>query len=160
MPAIDDICRELIAQCQKNEWTLATAESLTGGMICSTLCDIDGASTVVRGGVVAYWSDIKRDVLNVDADRLAERGAVDPVVCEQMATGVAEHLQTDVAIAATGVAGPAQQDGHPVGEVHIGVFSPKGFIHRQLDLHGGRNEIRRQAADEALKLALQFVSNM
>lgn len=153
----DETCAAVIKLCQSHEWTLATAESLTAGMISATLCNVPGASSVIRGGVVSYATQVKHDVLGVNSDRLKEFGAVDPVVCEQMAQGACTVMDADVGVAATGVAGPSEQDGHPVGEVHIGVMAPHGFIHRQLQLDGSRNDIRHHATQAAIDLVYQFL---
>jgi PncC family amidohydrolase len=97
--------------------TLAVAESLTGGLVTARVVDVPGASTVLRGGVVAYATDLKHALLGVDADLLAERGAVDPDVALAMARGVAGRLGSTWAVATTGVAGPDPQDGQalPLG---------------------------------------------
>lgn len=158
MTNIDDLSSQVLSICKSRGLTLATAESLTAGMVCSTLCNIDGASEVVRGGIISYATQIKEKLLNVDGSRLREFGAVDPVVCEQMAIGAQDAFDCQVAFSTTGVAGPTPQDGHPVGEVHIGVLSPEGFVHRQLDLQGSRQDIRHQTVVAVLELALKFLN--
>lgn len=140
-------------------WTIAVAESLTGGMIVSSLVDVPGASRVVRGGVVAYATDVKHSVLGVDPALLEAHGAVHPRVARQMARGVREVLgrdgtPTDVGIATTGVAGPDEQDGQPVGTVHIAVATPLGTRVDSLVISGDRDRIRREATHIALRRAL------
>lgn len=134
--------------------TLAVAESLTGGALTSALVDVAGASAVVRGAVVAYATDVKATLLGVDAALLAEAGAVDPRVAEQMAEGVRSRLGADVGLATTGVAGPAEQDGRPPGTVHVAVAWDGGSAVRSARLPGGRAEVRRQAVLTALRLLL------
>jgi nicotinamide-nucleotide amidase len=104
--------------------TVAVAESLTGGMLCSALVDVPGASAVVRGGVVSYATDLKHRLLGVDAGLLAANGPVDPDVAAQMAHGVRERLGADWGVATTGVAGPDPQDGIPAGTVYVAVAGP------------------------------------
>jgi nicotinamide-nucleotide amidase len=104
--------------------SVAVAESLTGGMLCSALIDVPGASVVVRGGVVAYATDLKHRLLGVDAGLLSANGPVDPDVAAQMAHGVRELLGADWGMATTGVAGPDPQDGIPAGTVYIAVAGP------------------------------------
>jgi nicotinamide-nucleotide amidase len=140
-------------------WTVAVAESLTGGMVVSSLIDIPGASRVVRGGVVAYATDVKRSVLAVDPALLEAHGAVHPRVARQMARGVRhvlgrEGTPADVGIATTGVAGPEPQDGQPVGTVHIAVSTPLGTRVDSLVLSGDRDRIRREATHIAIRRAL------
>jgi nicotinamide-nucleotide amidase len=102
--------------------TVAVAESLTGGLVVAALVGVPGASKVVRGGVVAYATDLKASLLGVDEQLLSRVGAVDPDVAAAMARGVAVRLGADYGLATTGVAGPDPQDGHPVGEVWISLW--------------------------------------
>lgn len=133
--------------------TVATAESLTGGLLCGALTDVPGASAVVRGAVVAYASDVKASVLGVGADVLARPGgAVQEEVARQMAAGVCGALASTVGIATTGVAGPDPQDGQPVGTVFVAVAVRGAVVARRLSLHGSRREIRDAAVAGALAL--------
>ena len=138
-------------------WSIAVAESLTGGLLVSALVDVPGASAHVRGGVVAYATDVKRDVLGVDAALLATEGAVDPAVATQMAEGVRALLGADVGIATTGVAGPDPQDGRPVGTVYIAVVTPEGTSSGGGPgaAAGSRAEIRADTVRRALDLVRQ-----
>lgn len=102
--------------------TVATAESLTAGLVAATVAAVPGASVVLRGGLVVYATELKHDLAGVDAALLAARGPVDPVVVGQLARGAARRCGADVGVGVTGVAGPEPQDGHPVGEVWIGVW--------------------------------------
>src|SRR4051812_47619675 len=97
---------ELLADLRSRGWTIAVAESLTGGLLCAALVDVVGASRSLRGGVVAYATELKGALLGVDDAVLAARGAVDPEVARQMAAGVRVRLGADVGLATTGVAGP------------------------------------------------------
>ncbi|SDH22336.1 CinA family protein [Agrococcus jejuensis] len=134
--------------------TIAVAESLTGGALASAIVDVPGASAVLRLGVVAYDTAMKAAVLGVDAELLAQRGAVDGDVAAQMAAGA--RLLADVAgpatvgVATTGVAGPEPQDGHAVGEVHVGVATAAGARSIRLDLAGDRAAIRAATVAAAL----------
>ena len=135
-------------------WTVAVAESLTGGQVVAALVDVPGASAAVRGGVVAYATDVKRDVLGVDAGLLAAEGAVHPEVARQMAAGVAALLRADVGIATTGVAGPDPQDGKDVGTVCIAVRTPGGETIQTFHFDGDRAAIRAATTSQALTEAL------
>ena len=134
--------------------TLATAESLTGGLLCATLVDVPGASDVLRGGVVAYLPDTKRDVLGVDADLIERVGTVHADVAAAMAEGALRVLGSTWGVATTGVAGPEPSEGKPVGTVHVAVAGPGGVQTRDLSLHGDRALIREQAVDAALSLLI------
>lgn len=141
---------EVVAALIRHGMTIAVAESLTGGLVIAELVSVPGASAVVRGGVVAYATDLKASQLGVDADVLAEAGPIDPRVAEQMAEGVRRRLGADVGIATTGVAGPDAQDGHAPGEVWLGFATPGGTRAERLDLTGDRDAIRRGTVDALL----------
>lgn len=136
---------EVLTRLAARGWTVAAAESLTGGMVASRLVDVPRASTVFRGGVVAYATDLKRSVLGVDADLLASAGAVDPEVARQMAEGARRVLGADVGIATTGVAGPDPQDGKDVGTVCLAVVTPEGAWTTTRLFEGDRSRIRSAA---------------
>ncbi|MFM9083723.1 MAG: competence/damage-inducible protein A [Actinomycetota bacterium] len=127
-------------------WTLGVAESVTGGLVAGRLTNVPGASQVFRGGVVSYASDVKFDVLGV------ERG---PVVSEraalEMANGARRVLGCDVALALTGVAGPDEQDGQPVGTLCVAVVLPEGRSETaRLMLPGVRVQMRQLSVISAL----------
>lgn len=140
-------------------WTIAVAESLTGGLVVSSLVAVPGASRVVRGGVVAYATGVKQTLLGVDAALLDAHGAVHPRVARQMAKGVRDALGVDgspaeVGVATTGIAGPDSPDGQPVGTVHIAVSTPLGTRVDTVALSGDRATIRAEAARLAVRRAL------
>lgn len=150
---------EVIAALVASGRTVAVAESLTGGLVVAELVSVPGASAVVRGGVVAYATDLKDALLGVDVALLAERGAVDGEVARQMAAGVRERLGADLGVATTGVAGPDPQDGHAPGEVWVGVADATGAIARRLELTGDRDRIRRSTVAAALDDLLARVAS-
>ncbi|MFE7355791.1 CinA family protein [Streptomyces sp. NPDC057543] len=133
--------------------TLAVAESLTGGLVAAELTSVPGASHSFRGSVTAYATSLKRELLGVDGALLAARGAVDPDVARQMATGVRRVLGADWGMATTGVAGPEPQDGKPVGTVYVAVAGPDGAENvTALRLNGGRADIRSESVRSVLAL--------
>lgn len=132
--------------------TIATAESLTGGLVCATLVEIPGASDVVRGGVVAYAPDVKTTALDVPADLVDRVGTVDPTVARAMAEGARRRLDATYAVSTTGVAGPDPSEGKPVGTVHVALAGPAGVVDRAYIFDGDREAIRRQASRAALDL--------
>ncbi|PZE81349.1 damage-inducible protein CinA [Curtobacterium sp. MCBD17_032] len=145
----------LVAALTARGETVAVAESLTGGLVVAELVGVAGASAVVRGGVVAYATPVKATVLDVDAELLADRGAVDPEVARQMAAGVRIALAVDGVpatwgISTTGVAGPEPQDGKAVGTVFIGIADAQGAGAVELHLDGDRGAIRAAVVSELL----------
>ncbi|MFT4213758.1 MAG: CinA family protein [Microbacterium sp.] len=140
-------------------WTVAVAESLTGGLVASSIVAVPGASRVLRGGIVAYATDVKAKLLGVDETLLAAHGPVHPRVAGQMAEGVRRVLgrggvPADVGIATTGIAGPISEDGQSVGTVHIAVATALGSRAESLLLPGDRGDIRAEATSRAIRLAL------
>ena len=138
--------------------TLATAESLTGGQVASTLVGVPGASRVLVGAVVAYATRVKAQVLGVDGAHLERTGPVDRDVALQMAHGVRRLLGADLGLATTGVAGPGPADGHPAGTVHIAVVAPWGQRHRELHLSGDRQQIRRRTVLDVIELTVELLN--
>ncbi|GLU46421.1 CinA family protein [Nocardiopsis ansamitocini] len=139
--------------------TVATAESLTGGLIGAAITCVPGVSATFRGGVVSYATDAKRDVLGVPGELLAEHGAVHPDVALAMAKGVRRVLWATFGLAVTGVAGPDSQDGRPPGTVFAAVAGPGHWSTVvELRLTGDRGEIREKTVDQALSLLLCSVA--
>ena len=132
--------------------TVAVAESLTGGLVCSTLVHPAGASRVVIGGAIVYSTDVKASVLGVDQVLLAERGAVDAAVAVQMAAQVRTKYGSTVGLATTGVAGPDPQDGVAVGTVFVAVTSDRGDSVEEHHFSGTRDDIRWAAVDAAIAI--------
>src|SRR5205823_2220267 len=122
------------AQLEARGLTLAVAESMTGGLVASRFVNVPGSSAWFRGGVVAYNSQVKFDVLGVP---------VGPVVSEEaaraMAEGAARVLKADVGLSITGVAGPAEQEGQPVGTVFLGVHLDGAASVAHLQMPGDRD---------------------
>jgi len=142
----------VVTRLRELDQTVAAAESLTGGLVTARLVDTPGASAVVRGGVVAYATDLKASVLGVDDELLSTHGAVDPEVASRMAVGVRRVLGADWGLATTGVAGPDPQDGMPVGTVYVAVAGPSGITVERLELGGDRAAIRAGAVEAVLDL--------
>ena len=150
--------REVIAALRTAGLTVATAESLTGGLVCATLIDVPGASEVVRGGIVAYAPDLKSSLLGVDPAHLAAHGTVDGGTAEQMAVGVRQRCGSDLGVATTGVAGPDPSGGRPAGTVFVAVASETQVVSRELALGGDRSAIRTSTVAGALTLVLERIS--
>ena len=131
--------------CRRRGLTLAVAESLTGGLVSGRLTAVPGASDVFLGGVVSYSGDVKRALLGVaDGPVVSERAA------REMAHGVRSLMGADVAVSLTGVAGPAEQEGRPVGTVFVGLVGPGFDRVDEFRLPGQREQIRQFAVITAL----------
>lgn len=137
--------------------TLATAESCTGGGIGAALTAIPGSSAVYKGGIISYTNWVKQNLLNVDEGLLETLGAVSAPVARAMAVGARKALQADIAVSVTGLAGPgADEFGNPVGRVYIGYADERICTAVEFTFSGDRDAVRKQAAEEALKLVLSY----
>jgi nicotinamide-nucleotide amidase len=153
------VAEHVLALCRTRGWTLATAESCTGGMAAVRLTDVAGASDVFLGAVVAYSNELKQAELGVPAEVLERHGAVSAETAEAMARGARERLGADVAVAVTGVAGPGGgSDEKPVGLVHLHAASPEGEQAQEFTIPGDRDAIRKRATVMALHLLRRLLS--
>lgn len=133
--------------------TLAVAESCTGGMLGSRLCDRPGASRWFKGGVIAYSNEVKAGVLGVDRDLIDSVGAVSDEVARSMAEGTRTVLGADIGLSVTGIAGPdGGTESKPVGLVWFAVASGSGTVSRSVELPGSRADIRDRATTVALHM--------
>jgi len=140
--------------------SLATAESLTGGLLGAAITAVPGASAAYIGGVVAYATAMKHRLARVDPELLAAEGPVSERTAIALAAGVREATGADWALATTGVAGPAPQDGHDPGEVWVGLASPSApAIAVRHDFTGDRDAVRHATVHAALALLAQALSS-
>ena len=146
----------VVALYREKGLTLAAAESCTGGLIAKRITDVPGASHVFLGGVVSYTNGVKHGVLGVPQELLEAFGAVSEPVAGAMAEGVRRITGADIGVSVTGCAGPDRDDrNNPVGTVYVGIATAGGTRVIKPDVgQESRAEIRRRAADEVLKLAL------
>ncbi len=151
--------QQVIAALKARGLTLAAAESCTGGLTAKRLTDVPGASAVFLGGVVSYTNGVKERALGVPHDILEEYGAVSEPVARAMAEGVRRLTCADIALSVTGVAGPDKDDrGHDVGTVYMALSAKNETTVQLLHLSGGRSAIRAAAADEMLRMLLDYLN--
>ena len=145
----DDTMESVVLQLLRDRgWSLGLAESVTGGLVAGRITNVPGASEVFVGSVVSYASEVKFDLLGVD------RGpVVSEVAAAQMAEGARRVLHADVALALTGVAGPSEQDGMPVGTLCVGLALPDGrTVTRTFRMPGLRDQMRQMSVITSLDL--------
>ena len=152
MDDIDGVAEAAISALAHAGLTVATAESLTGGLIAAALTNVPGASNVLRGGIVAYATDVKVSVLGVDPALTHARGAIDPDVAAQMAEGARRLIGAHIGIACTGVAGPDPQDGHGPGLVFVAIARDGVPLVEELHIPGGRDQVRMGTVRRSLEL--------
>jgi nicotinamide-nucleotide amidase len=135
----------------KRQWKLATAESCTGGMIAATCTDLAGSSDWFERGFVSYSNEAKTELLGVDANLIAQHGAVSEVVVRAMAEGALTHSHAQVAVAVTGIAGPSGgSDAKPVGTVWFGWATAQGVTSELQHFDGDRAAVRAATVQHAL----------
>ncbi|RDB62439.1 CDP-diacylglycerol--glycerol-3-phosphate 3-phosphatidyltransferase [Gordonibacter sp. 28C] len=159
--ALGTLAGEVLDAARRTGAVVGTAESLTGGLVAAALTAVPGSSDTVRGGVVSYANDVKREVLGVPLETLERHGAVSAETARAMAEGARRDLGVDVAVSVTGIAGPGgAESGKPVGTVWIGLAS-EGLVDARLhEFPGDRSQVRLQtvrAALQRLKEALEAV---
>ncbi|BDT88159.1 CinA family protein [Nocardia cyriacigeorgica] len=148
---------ELVAALTAAGQTVATAESLTAGLLSATIAGVPGASAVLRGGLVVYATDLKHSLAGVAADVLATEGPVAASTAEQLAVGARTRCGADWGVGLTGVAGPDRQGGYPAGTVFLGLAGAGHTEVMRLKLSGDRWNIRLGAARTAVAELLRCV---
>lgn len=154
----DDLVDALAAELRRRGWTVAVAESCTGGLVAKRLTDRAGSSEYMLGGIVAYANRAKSMLLGVAEDLMREHGAVSEAVAVAMARGATERFGADCALAVTGIAGPGGGTREkPVGTVCIAARVPAGERRLTLRLPGDREEVRERSAQAALALLWKLI---
>ena len=144
---------------QAGSRTVATAESLTGGMLAAILTDAPGASGSYVGGVVAYATELKVGLLGVPTAVVEEHGVVSAECAAAMARGVRALTGADYALSTTGVAGPAPQEDKSAGTVFVGIAGPGGVRTERLGLEGNRHGIREGTCAAALSVLADMLES-
>ncbi|GGG07981.1 competence protein [Rhodococcoides trifolii] len=150
--------RELVGALASRGQTVATAESLTAGLLSATLGGVPGVSAVLRGGLVVYATDLKASLAGVSDDVLGRDGPVAESTAGELAVGAAARCAATWGVGLTGVAGPDTQDGHRAGTVFLGFHGPDGTDVVKLQLTGDRWFVRSHAVREAVSHLLDRVT--
>ncbi len=155
-----EIEEKLVQMLAEMGLTISTAESCTGGMLASRIIDISGASDVYSEGFITYSNEAKMKYLKVKDETLETYSAVSKETVLQMAEGCRNETGSDVALVTTGIAGPGGGSAEkPVGLVYIGCAYKDEVISREFRFNGDRYEIRRQAVEQAIALAVEMLEN-
>ncbi|TWO68288.1 CinA family protein [Caenimonas sedimenti] len=159
MNGTDDLCRTLAQALLMRGWQLATAESCTGGMIAAACTSLAGSSEWFERGFVTYSNEAKTDSLGVDAQLIAQHGAVSEVVARAMAFGAVRHSLAQVAVAVTGVAGPSGGSPQkPVGTVWFGFQVDGRLVSETLLFPGDRAAVREATVLHALRRLIELLA--
>ena len=157
---MENIFKELGDFLKKNNLTIATSESLTGGMLASSIVDIPGASSYFKEGFVTYCNEAKIKTLGVARKTIDDFGAISSQTAFQMAQGTANLSGCSVAISTTGNAGPDCDEGKPAGLVYIGIFIDGNISVFDFHFSGSRTDIRKQAVYSAAEKCLELLSEI
>lgn len=150
----DDTMESVVLDlCRRRGLTLGLAESVTGGLVGARLTGVPGASDVFRGSIVGYATSVKQAVLGVSAGPVVSESAA-----REMAVGARRRLGSDIALSLTGVAGPAEQDGQPVGTLFVGLLGPGFDEVREVMLPGQREQMRQFAVITALGMLRRLLA--
>ncbi len=142
----------------ERSWTVATAESCTGGLLVARLTAPAGASVRVVGGVAAYSNATKSGAVGVEPELIESFGAVSEEVAQALADGARRCLQADVGVGITGVAGPGGgTPDKPVGLVHLCASSPEGSVARTIRMPGSRSDVRERSVTVAMHLLRELI---
>ncbi|WP_193043261.1 CinA family protein [Mycolicibacterium baixiangningiae] len=149
-PLLTDDARALVADLTVRHQSVATAESLTAGLLTATLAGVPGSSAVLRGGLITYTEDTKIALAGVAPQVLEAVGPVAAPTARALAVGARQRCAATWGVGLTGVAGPEPHGGHPVGTVFLGLAGPVDTEVVELRLAGSRWDIRKAAVDEAI----------
>ena len=139
--------------------TIATAESLTGGLIGASITEVPGSSEVFLGGVMSYASAVKQGVLGVASETIGSVGVVSEECAIEMAEGVRRLVGADIAVSVTGIAGPGgEEPDKPVGTVWMAVSTDEGTKATVFHFEGDRDDVRNSTVDAALEALLAHLS--
>lgn len=147
--------KTLINKLKQHGYKISAAESCTGGLISKMITDTPGASEVFECAVTAYSNNAKMKLLGVKSETLDKFGAISEETAMEMASGVLTLAESDIAVSVTGLAGPAGDEGKPVGTVCIGIATRRKCYASSFLFAGSRAEIRRQSAKMACKMVLE-----
>ena len=150
MNQLNELATKVKELLEEKNYTLATCESLTCGLIAATLGSVPGVSNVFAGGLVTYMTHEKHLLAGVKEETLDSYGAVASQTALEMAQGAAKKLETNCAVSATGNAGPSTMEGKPAGLVYIGVSVNGKASYKEYHFEGNRQSIREQSACAAL----------
>lgn len=150
-----NLALEVVKKLKEKNLTIATAESLTAGLLSSKLAEIEGASKVFKGGIVAYQNEVKENILNIDSKTIDKYSSVSREVAILMAENVRKKLKTDLGVSTTGVAGPGLVGDKKIGTVFVAISFSEHNMCLELNLSGDRQSIREESCRKLFELILE-----
>ena len=147
----------IIKKLKECNLTISTAESLTAGMIASSICNISGASNYFKGGVVSYTKEAKCSLLGLEMENIEKYSVYSNETVISMAKGIKEKTNSDLAIATSGVAGPGPDEGVEAGTVYFCFIIKEKIITEKILFKGERNEVRKEASAYAINKIISLL---
>lgn len=149
--------QELVEALVKQNLTISSSESITGGLFASSITSVPGVSSVYKGSVVVYQNEIKESILGIDHSVIVENGVVSKAVALEMVKSTKKLFNSDIAISFTGNAGPSNLESKPVGLWFLGVaFKDDVYVYEFLS-KGSRDRIRKFAVKKASQVILDII---
>lgn len=157
---MESIANKTVNALREKKMTIATAESCTGGLVSAKITSVSGSSEVISFSMVTYSNEVKIRKLGVKRETVESFGAVSKQTAKEMAERIKLLAEADVGVGVTGVAGPSQSEGKPVGLVFVGIAFKDKIIVEKLELGNlTRDEIREKSAEKALEIVLKGVTD-
>lgn len=150
---------ELYLLLKNKGWTIGSCESLTAGLFTARFAEINGVSSVLKGGIVTYQSDVKADLVGVKRSLIEQYGVVSEPCASAMASQAKKLLKCDLCVSFTGNAGPTAMDGQPVGSVYCAIAFQDEVLPYHFQLSGSRNEIREQVIECMVQELIKFIKS-
>ena len=147
----------IIEVLKKHNLTISTAESLTGGMIASSICDISGASNYFKGSIVSYTKETKNKLLGLSLEDIEKYGVYSFETVEAMALSIKEKTNSNIAIATSGVAGPGPDENILPGTVYYCFVINDKIIKDKKSFIGDRNKVRKEASIYAINKVIELL---
>lgn len=152
---MNNLAFKVVEKLKAKKLTIATAESVTAGLVSSHLAEIEGTSKILKGAIVAYQNEVKENILKIDSEIIDKHSSVSREVATLMAENVRKILKADIGVATTGVAGPAPLGDKKIGTVFVAFSSMEHNMCLELNLTGDRQTIREQTCNKLFELILE-----
>lgn len=149
--------KALIERLKKDGLTIGSCESLTAGLFASTIAEVSGASAVLKGGIITYWTECKVNVVHVDEDIVKQHGVVSALCAKEMAEKARVLLDVDLCVSFTGNAGPSAMEGKPAGLVYCAIADRYHCEVYEFHLQMERNALRKKLVEEMGEQVIRFL---
>ena len=151
--------KALIERLKKDRLTIGSCESLTAGLFASTIAEVSGASAVLKGGIITYWTECKVNVVHVSEEVVRQYGVVSAQCAREMAEKARVLLDVDVCVSFTGNAGPDTMEGKPAGLVYCAIADHTHTKVYEFQLAQKRNALRKELVEEMGRQVIRFLDD-